>query len=174
MISAALRNLIDQQLTSVGEIGELAGVAPSTVYRWVNGQTQPPYDSIRLLIRHLPNARAQRVLLLHTIRGTAWQVRGPHASLDVNADGKIDAEDALDTMIRIVSAASQSLEQTRESLRQTPLSQNELMEAVETLEDVAIESCLAQQILAKIHEAHARPPRRQALRPQAQQMRRNI
>lgn len=162
MISAALSNIIEQKLTTVGEISELAGVSPSTVYRWINGQTQPPYDAVRLLIRHLPDPQAQRVLLLYTIRGTPWQIRGPHENLDINDDGKIDGNDALDTMIRVVRNASTSLVQIREALRQKPLTHHEMMEALETLEDVAIESCLAQQILARIQESHAPRPRRQA------------
>lgn len=162
MISAALTNIIEQKLTTVGEISELAGVSPSTVYRWINGQTQPPYDAIRLLIRHMPDARAQRILLLYTIRGTPWQLRGPHETLDVNGDGQIDSNDALDSMIRIVRQASMSLSQIRDALREKPLTSQELMEAVETLEDVAIESCLAQQILARIQESHQRAGRRPA------------
>lgn len=162
MISAALTNIIEQKLTSVGEISELAGVSPSTVYRWINGQTQPPYDAVRLLVRHLPEPRAQRILLLYTIRGTPWQLRGPHDTLDVNGDGDIDSNDALDSMIRIVRQASLSLAQIRDALREKPLTSEEMMEAVETLEDVAIESCLAQQILARIQESHQRGRRRQA------------
>ncbi|MDX1566105.1 MAG: helix-turn-helix transcriptional regulator, partial [Phycisphaeraceae bacterium] len=63
MIGKILQKLVDDKLTSVKEIGVLTGAAPSTVYRWIRGESEPSFDSIRLLIRHVPEPRAQAELL---------------------------------------------------------------------------------------------------------------
>ena len=51
MLATTIRTLIDSELTSAREIGDLTGKAPSTVYRWINGRSEPDFNSIRLLVR---------------------------------------------------------------------------------------------------------------------------
>ena len=63
MLAKTLKRIIDKQFTSAKEISELTGVSQSTVYRWIAGQSQPDFDSVRLLVRLLPDKRAQKALL---------------------------------------------------------------------------------------------------------------
>ena len=120
MLAKALQKLIDQQLTTAKEIGELAGVSTSTVYRWVNCESQPDFDSIRLLVRHLPKAEAQEIILSVFTAGTTWQMATLECDMDVNGDGQIDAEDALDACIQAVKCSADALEQIRNSTPPNP------------------------------------------------------
>ena len=72
MIAHTLQTLIQDRLTTARELGEVAGVAPSTVYRWINGESQPDFHSVRLMLRHLPSQRAQERLLSAFTLGTPW------------------------------------------------------------------------------------------------------
>src|ERR1041384_5620406 len=102
MLAKTLSMLLDDRLTTAREIGELTGVAPSTVYRWGRGESQPDFDSIRLLVRHLKNPRAVEAILCAFTAGTGWSFRRSEQELDVNHDGRIDAADALDASIDAV------------------------------------------------------------------------
>ena len=109
MLQKTLQRIIDQKLTSAREIGELSGVSTSTVYRWIAGQSQPDFDSIRMLVRHLPDKRAQEEILSSFLNGTEWNASRLDLELDFNNDGKIDGEDALEATIESVQAAAKSL-----------------------------------------------------------------
>ena len=63
MLSLILRQLIEKKLTTVSEIVELTGRGETTVYRWVNGQSQPDFDDMRRLIRRLPKQSARQAIL---------------------------------------------------------------------------------------------------------------
>ena len=51
MLARTLQRLIARNLTSAREIGELTGKAPSTVYRWISGASEPDFNSVRLLLK---------------------------------------------------------------------------------------------------------------------------
>ena len=108
MLTKTLNRMIEKKQTTAREIAEMAGVSTSTVYRWIAGQSQPDFNSIRLLVRHLPNKDAQETLLQTFTMGTTWQFARPDLELDVNADGKIDAADALDASIEAVHSSAKS------------------------------------------------------------------
>ena len=162
MLAATLEQLIEQKLTSVDEIGELTGVASSTVYRWIAGQSQPDFETIRLLVRHIRNSDAQRALLTAFTAGTAWQMRYLHENLDVNHDGRVDANDALDASIRLVRAAGDSLGRIRDACRDTPPTRVHAAEAVKVLEEVIHQCCITQQVLVRLSEGSPNGQRRKA------------
>lgn len=72
MIAQTLQRLINERLTTARELAEISGVAPSTIYRWINGDSQPDFHSIRLMLRHLPSRCAQQKLLEAFTTGTHW------------------------------------------------------------------------------------------------------
>ncbi len=115
MLARTLQQIIDRKQSTAREMGELAGVSTSTVYRWIAGQSQPDFDSIRLLVRHLPHPDAQESLLNVIIAGTDWNLDHVQLDLDLNDDGQIDATDALDGSIRSVRHAAESLGRIRAS-----------------------------------------------------------
>jgi len=156
MLADTLRRIIDQKLTTAREVGELTGAAPSTVYRWMSGQSEPTYTSVRLLIRMLPNPKAQQELLSSLTAGTQWVTYSFDSDPDVNGDGRIDANDAMDASCKMVLRAAESLKEVRETCRDGELTQQECSDAISRLDEVIRASSLAQQILIEVSESHAR------------------
>jgi len=156
MLNKTLNRMIEKKQTSAREIAELAGVSPSTVYRWIAGQSQPDFDSIRLLLRHLPNREAQQSLLNAFTMGTNWQFACPDMELDVNADGKIDAADALDASIDAVHTSARNLKQLRAAFRDGKADADEVLELVHLLQQTASHCLVTQQVLVHIMEKQKR------------------
>ncbi len=153
MLAITLQRLVEQNLTTVKEIGELAGVSPSTVYRWIAGQSQPDFNAIRLLIRHLPNPQAQDALISLLTTGTGWRLTRQILDLDVNHDGRVDTDDALDAAIRAVHAAGDSLRAVRDSARDGVVSREEAVALIAQLNEVIGQSELVQEVMLRLVEA---------------------
>lgn len=152
MLGQTLERLIEEGLTSAREIGELTGVAPSTVYRWVRGDSEPSFNSVRLLVRHLPHRGAQSEILAAFTAATAWRVYHLEVDMDVNHDGRISAEDALDATIEMMRSASDVLTGVREACRDKVITQEEAERLVAVLNSV-IQSCAqTQNVLTHLSE----------------------
>ncbi len=127
MIDRTLQHLIEEKLTSAREISELAGVSTSTVYRWIAGESQPDFHSVRLLLRHLSHRRAQETLLSAFASGTGWHFLHSNCDKDVNHDGRVDTDDALDAAIETIKAAACTLDQLQKANRDQQLTADETM-----------------------------------------------
>jgi transcriptional regulator with XRE-family HTH domain len=156
MLTKTLNTMIQQKQTTAREIAEMAGVSASTVYRWIAGQSQPDFDSIRLLVRHLPNRDAQQALLQVFTMGTTWQFACPDMELDVNADGKIDAGDALDASIEAVHSSVKNLKKLRQAFRDTKADADEVLELIHLLQHTASQCLITQQVLVLLCEQQKR------------------
>ena len=155
MLQKTLQRVIDQKLTSAREIGELAGVSTSTVYRWIAGQSQPDFDSIRLLVRHLPDKRAQEEILSSFLNGTEWNASRMDLELDFNADGKVDSEDALEATIESVQAAAKSLGRIHGAAHH-PMTAEETLQTIALLNHVVRHCTLTQRVLIDMGEQRAK------------------
>jgi len=163
MLARTLQQLIEEDHTSVSEVAELAGVSNSTVYRWIARRSQPDFDAIRRVIRGLPSRHAQQSLLSVITTGTCWRLRNYELHLDINRDGKVDAEDALDATIRVVRSAGQSLANVRSSCAAGSVKKQDLVDLVNELNDVVHHSTIVQEILVRMVET--RTKRRIARKP---------
>jgi predicted DNA-binding transcriptional regulator AlpA len=152
MLARTLQRLVDTNLTSIQEIAELTGVSNSTVYRWVAGKCQPDFESIRRLIRTLPNPRAQEALLSVITSGSAWGIRPADTGLDVNNDGTVDFDDALDASIQAVHAAGQSLTSVREATGDGQMHMYQLVTVIGQLNEVIHNATMVQDILIRTIE----------------------
>jgi hypothetical protein len=155
MLSQTLQRIIDQHLTNAKELGDLAGVSTSTVYRWIAGQSQPDFDSIRLLVRHLPNRTAQEAILQAFTAGTDWHCTHQEYELDVNSDGCVDENDALDASIETVKRCGDSLASIRGAYRQ-PLSAEDTLEVLGLLNCVIQQATVTQRVLVEMREQRSR------------------
>lgn len=153
MLKTTLQMLIENEITSAREVAELAGVSTSTVYRWISGQSQPDFDSIRLLVRHLPHRKAQQALLDVLVTGTCWQLSHAELELDVNHDGRIDADDALDASVEAVRCAAESLTTVRDASRGQHLDAEQTLRLISLLNDVVRQCTITQRVLVEMSEA---------------------
>lgn len=156
MLTKTLNRMIEKKQTTAREIAEMAGVSASTVYRWVAGQSQPDFDSIRLLVRHLPSKDAQESLLNVFTMGTSWRFACPDMELDINADGKIDAADALDASIEAVHCSVKNLKKVREAFRDGKADADEVLELIHLLQRASSQCMVTQQVLVYLTEKQKR------------------
>ncbi len=63
MFGHIIRHLLDNKQTSIKEIEEITGRGSSTIYRWINDESDPHHTDMRLLIRHMRNPDARRNIL---------------------------------------------------------------------------------------------------------------
>ena len=152
MLSKTLKRIIDKQFTSAKEMSELTGVSQSTVYRWVAGQSQPDFDSIRLLVRLLPDTRAQKALLTAFTAGTDWHVTHMNLELDINMDGKVDSDDALDASCQALKTSSETLVSIREANKGKVLNSDETLELISLLNHTVRHCTITQRILVDMAE----------------------
>ncbi len=151
-IAQTLQRLINDGHTTAREIGEYIGVSPSTVYRWINGESQPDFHSIRLMLRHLSSKAAQQTLVTAFLAGSEWQALPVEVDLDVNGDGRIGPDDALDSSIHAVQAASESLTRIRESFRDGRMSSVECGRVLDILGAVITECTVTQHVLVALSD----------------------
>lgn len=151
MLGKTLQRIIDQKHTTARELGDLAGVSPSTVYRWIAGQSQPDFDSIRLLVRHLPDTRAQQEILQSFTVGTDWHCTRLELDLDFNDDGCVDCDDALDASIEAVRGCADSLSRVRGSAHK-PMDADETLEVLAILQRVVSHCTITERVLVEMHE----------------------
>lgn len=156
MLDKTLQRLIEERHTSAREIGELAGVSTSTVYRWIAGESQPDFHSIRLLLRHMPHPLAQEAILTAFAAGTCWQFSRHDMDLDVNADGRVDVEDALDASVAAVKASADSLERVREACHSGQLDAEDTLRLIATLNHAVCQCTLTQRVLVELGEKRQR------------------
>ena len=152
MIGKILQKLVDDKLTSVKEMGELTGAAPSTVYRWIREESEPSFDSMRLLIRHVPNPQAQAQLLAAVAYATTWHFYNIEAELDVNHDGVVDYKDALDATIEAVRSASEALSEVRQASRGGAIGESDAEELAMLMTTVIRHCSITQRVLARLAE----------------------
>lgn len=156
MLSQTLQQIIDKKFTTAKEISELAGVSQSTVYRWIAGQSQPEFDSIRLLVRLLPDMRAQKALLTAFTAGTDWHATHMNLELDVNHDGKVDANDALDASCHALKTSADTLQSIREASKGKLLTSDETLELISLLNHTVRHCTITQRILVDMTEQRKR------------------
>lgn len=157
MLADMLQKLIDDETTSAREIGELAGVSTSTVYRWINRESQPDFDSIRILLKTFPQRKAQEALVSVFTAGTNWSPMFQEHDLDVNHDGKVDAEDALDACIETVRHAAETLHAIRKNLQnRKTLTAEQTIDVLSLLQDVQQNATVTQRILIDLGDADRR------------------
>lgn len=150
MLAETLQKIIDDELTTVQEIGTVTGTAPSTVYRWLKGQSDPSFSSIRMLIRHLKDSKAQGMLLASLTAATSWRFFNLELDLDINHDGVIDAADAMDASIEAVRAAGRSLSEVRDAIKAGHIENATALNLIQTLHNVIRQATTTQQVLLRL------------------------
>ncbi len=154
MLARTLQQIIHRKQSTAREMGELAGVSTSTVYRWIAGQSQPDFDSVRLLVRHLPHPDAQEALLTVMIAGTDWNLQHTKLDLDLNHDGLVNADDALDGSVRAVRHAGDSLARIHATCGSdgTPPDAEETLALIAELGEVIKHCTITQRVLLNMAE----------------------
>ncbi|MHC4994992.1 MAG: hypothetical protein ACYTGQ_08065 [Planctomycetota bacterium] len=158
MLSETLQWIIDEEITSARELGEITGVATSTVYRWIRNENQPDFDSVRLMVSHLKDKRATQAIVAAFVAGTNWHVLDTEVDLDLNEDGRVDVEDAIEAAIGAIRTAARSLDQIHTSAREGKITTEQSVELISELNGAIRHCTISQRVL--MHMAEARKKRK--------------
>jgi len=158
MLAKTLQRMIDQKQTTARELGDLAGVSASTVYRWLGGQSQPDFDSVRLIVRHMRDPKCQEAILQVFSAGTSWEYSHQEIELDVNNDGHVDVDDALDATVESVRASADSLQCIRRAHKGRSLDADETLEVISLLNHIVRQCTVTQRVL--VHMADQKRKRK--------------
>ena len=152
MLDKTLQHIVDRKYTSAREVGELVGVSTSTVYRWMSGESQPDFHSIRLLLRHIGHPKAQEAILSVFAAGTHWQFVHNRLDLDANQDGEVNADDALDAACGAVRSAAESLSRIRTLCRDETVTAEDMLEMISLLDRASRKCTVARRVLVEVSD----------------------
>ncbi|MEM1208419.1 MAG: helix-turn-helix transcriptional regulator [Planctomycetota bacterium] len=100
VLSEVIRRVCTQEgWTNQTTLADLAGVSDPTVTRWAADEAQPRWHHIQAIIAHHPDVRVRRAFAALIQRPEDDELSDD--DLDVNHDGRIDAEDAADLSLQI-------------------------------------------------------------------------
>ena len=141
MFGTIIRQLLDQKLTSLKELEEVTGRGTSTIYRWINDETEPHFTDVRLLVRHLEQPQAR-----HTLVGllTAdlpivvdWLAEESRKDWGDETDAQRAGHEVLERSLFALDCLSDALSEGNEAIRRQELSKASYVKIV-TLIDTTI------------------------------------
>ncbi len=156
MLANMLQRLVQEKHTTVREIAELTGRGESTVYRWINGESQPDFEEVRQLTHRLANAQARRKLAEMFTSGMPVVVewRDDVDACDERSNGS-DPAAALDAGLNALRKVAAVLESERQMIRAERITDEQ---AVRTIG--LIDESIRQLLISKGIVARHRSPRR--------------
>jgi hypothetical protein len=110
--SDAISFAIDEGWTTATELRRLMRISDSTLSRWRNGETEPSFDTLSLVVRQHHDPRLRMLFPGVMSAGTPIVLAYSDCNLDVNGDGEVnlyDATSALSTVLKKASAKLESL-----------------------------------------------------------------
>lgn len=139
MLGIIIRYLLDHKLTSVKEIEKVTGRGSSTIYRWMNGESQPQLMDMRLLIRNLSNADARRTILELLTSDLPvvinWISDDQAMTVEDDAGKRHDGHEVLDKSMLALECLSQAMHEGHEAIRKQELSPEKYAHLVKMVDD---------------------------------------
>ncbi|MBI1336298.1 MAG: hypothetical protein GC164_04980 [Phycisphaera sp.] len=165
MLAKLLKSLINKGLVTVTEIAQVTGRAQSTVYRWVNDESKPEFEDIRLLVRRLSHTDARKSLLRFFTSDlpviVTWMTDEKQLDPESLPDVGTGTREALDLSLLALDSLSQVLIDQRRALQEGRLDWVECDETCQHL-DNAIEYLSVSKQLFRRQALRRKPARRRA------------
>ena len=140
MFGTIIRSLLDEKLTTIKEIEEVTGRGSSTIYRWMNGESEPHHTDMRLLIRHLDKPQASRRILSLLTADLPIVINWIHdeaEAMEKEAGQRAEGHEVLDQSLLALDCLTHALSEGNEALRKQELSKEAYVKLV-TLVDETI------------------------------------
>lgn len=162
MLAATLAHLIEEKLTTPKQLAQVAGVAPSTVYRWLEREGEPDFSHLAALLSGLPEMKAREDILLALTGRSGFSVVPLTGALDVNHDGQVNHHDALESVCLAIEHTTDSLQAINQATRDRSLSKEELVRVQSLLQQAMHRCATTQAVLSDMNKGRKeakRPPR---------------
>lgn len=114
VLAETLHRLDDDGAIDIHAAKAYTGISRSTINRWINGDREPGFRHIKQFFLS-QSPRVQLAILNVFSAGTNWTHTDLPTDLDINGDGQVDTDDALDALIISLDVVSDSLKQIRKS-----------------------------------------------------------
>ena len=157
MFGTIIRNLLDNKLTTIKEIEEVTGRGSSTIYRWINSESEPHHTDMRLLIRHMTSPEARRTLLSLLTADLPivinWiQEKDPRADepASASADQRLeDGYEVLNQSLLALDCLGHALTEGNEALRTQQLSKDAYVKLVSLVDETIRHLTASKNMLQK-------------------------
>lgn len=153
MLGTIIRYLLDHKLTSIKEIEKVTGRGSSTIYRWMNGESQPQLMDMRLLIRNLANVEARRTILDLLTSDLPivinWISNGQDMTVEDDQGRKHDGHEVLDNSLLAMEILSKGLHEGHDAIRRQELPPEKYAQLVKMLDDTIRHLATSRTMLKK-------------------------
>ncbi len=154
-----IHRLLDEGLTTVNELGEVTGRGTSTIYRWMNDESEPHFSDMRMLVRLMKNPVARRTMVSLIASDLPivvnWVADEPFTVED-DKGHRHDGHDVLDRTIMALDILTDILAQEHQAIRAAKLTQDSFARLV-TMMDDAIRHVTASRNLLQKYRPVERP-----------------
>ena len=137
MFETFIRKLLDDKLTTIKEIEEVTGRGTSTIYRWMNGESEPHFMDMRLLVRQLskPEARHSLVGMLTSdlpviINWVEDEEPKEPESPEANDEWRVQGHEVLDRSLLALDCLTHALSEGNEAIRKQKLTKESYVNLV--------------------------------------------
>lgn len=113
MLAATLQRLHQDGRLDVTRVAHATGLDPRSLYRWLNGESDPGWRNIALLFRHCGCPEVQAALLETLTAGTPWIATRIDPDMDADGDGDVDFDDAEERNLAAIEGLLRSLRSIR-------------------------------------------------------------
>lgn len=129
VISETIRFVVNQGWTTNVELAELGHISDSSVGRYATDESQPDFRTVQLWVRNHPSPRVRQAFADLFLEGTGGAAILPVdvAAADVNGDGRLTCDDALDSAIQAMGDTRDALVEVRAATRDGQVTSGELL-----------------------------------------------
>ncbi len=151
MFGHIIRHLLDNKLTSIKEIEEVTGRGSSTVYRWINDESDPHHTDMRLMIRHMRNPDARRTTL--GLLTSDLPIVINWISDDTESEGGTDHDrgghEVLDRSLIALDCLTHALSEGNDALQRKELTQDSYIKLISMVDETIHHLTASKNMLKK-------------------------
>lgn len=154
MFGAIIRDLLDHKLTTIREIEEVTGRAPSTIYRWMSGESEPHHTDMRLLVGRLGNPNARRTILSMLTADLpvviSWIDEVESASPRGPGEGdRADGHEVLERSLLALDCLTHAMAEGNDAIRRQELSREAYIRLVKLVDEAIRHLTASRQMLQR-------------------------
>ena len=162
MFGPIIRHLLDNKLTTIKEIEEVTGRGSSTIYRWINNESDPHHTDMRLLIRHMSSPQARRSILSLLTADLPIVINwiAEHPTPDVQSDDSVTdrgGHEVLDQSLIALDCLTHALSEGNDALRRQTLTKESYIKLVSLVDETIHHLTTSKNMLQKYAPKHERP-----------------